>query len=119
MITYDEAREIGIEACINRLGREFVLRHRDTSTSAYSVKPENGMVFCYVGVDDRPQKPVDLKRIVLDSITRFPHYASCYVDMRTGEVLNLNGLEMNGGAGKINPLHSPLLEENGRDFRIC
>ena len=35
MLTYESARKIGVEACIDKLGRAFVEKHRDTSSSAY------------------------------------------------------------------------------------
>ena len=31
MLTYGEARRIGADACIDRLGRDFVKQHRDNA----------------------------------------------------------------------------------------
>ena len=50
MLSVEAARKIGINACIDKLGREFVLAHRDRATSAYGESDEG--VFCFVGVDD-------------------------------------------------------------------
>ena len=52
MLTLEMAKKNGINACIDKLGRDFVLAHRDTSSSAFG-EIEDG-VFCFVGVDDRP-----------------------------------------------------------------
>ena len=36
MLTYEQAKKIGQEACIDRLGRDFVMKYRDTSCPAFS-----------------------------------------------------------------------------------
>ena len=46
MLTYEKAKEIGREACIDRLGRDFVMRYRDTSSSAYSDREDHA--YCFV-----------------------------------------------------------------------
>ena len=33
MLTYEKAKKIGIDACIDKLGREFVMSHKDTASS--------------------------------------------------------------------------------------
>lgn len=35
MITYEKAVEMGIDACIDKIGRDFVTKYKDTSSSAY------------------------------------------------------------------------------------
>ena len=35
MLTYETARKIGIDACIEKLGREFVTKHQKTSSSSF------------------------------------------------------------------------------------
>lgn len=83
MLNLDTARKIGINACIDKLGRDFVLAHRNSSTSAYG-ESEDGL-FCFVGVDDSSgdvQEQEDT--LVLDRRVAFPYRASCTVDLATG-----------------------------------
>ena len=84
MITVEEAKRIGIEACINEIGRNLVLTHQDKATMACGVI-ENS-VYCFVGVDmeDRREKSVDL---ILDSISKFTYQASCKVSLIDGDVV--------------------------------
>ena len=79
MLTVDAAKKIGLNACINKLGRDFVLAHKDTSTSAYG--EADGTVFCFVGVDTH-QAPYG--RLILDNRSKFPYRASCHVNLETG-----------------------------------
>ena len=86
MVTLEEARRIGVRACIHRLGENFVLEHRESATSVYSVNPdEAGEVFCYVGVDDAPQRLEKTDTLVLDNFSKFPYYASCNVSLMDGK----------------------------------
>lgn len=83
MLTVKEAARIGINACIDKLGRDFVLANRDNGVSGYG--ENDGMVFCYVGVDDKPwvdKYPDDV--IVLDSTSKFPYLVSCNVCLEDG-----------------------------------
>ena len=52
MLTVKEVTRIGINFCIDTLGRDFVMANRRNGTSAYG-ECEAG-VFCFVGVDDEP-----------------------------------------------------------------
>lgn len=78
MKTRDSIIRIGINACIDRLGRNFVQKYADSSSSAYG-DVENG-VYCFVGVNDQNRNIWDNPNIVLDSKSRFPYMASCTVD---------------------------------------
>lgn len=82
MLNIETARKIGINACIEKLGREFVLAHKDRATSAFG-ESENG-VFCFVGVDDgsTPENSADV--LILDSHSAFPYRASCNVSLSDG-----------------------------------
>lgn len=89
MLTVEAARRRGVNACIDKLGRDFVLAHRETSSASYAVEPdENGDVFCFVGVDDR-QYDYSKKRevLVLDGGTPFPYRASCNVNINNESVV--------------------------------
>lgn len=82
MLTVKEAAEIGINACIDKLGRDFVLTNRDNGTSAYG--ENDGVVFCFVGVDDKPWVSERSDTLVLDSTSQFPYRASCNVCLADG-----------------------------------
>lgn len=84
MLTTEAARKIGINACIDKLGRDFVQAHRDSSTSAYG-ESEDG-VFCFVGVDDAPVFPEFDGTLVLDSVSPFPYRVSCNVALEDGSL---------------------------------
>lgn len=86
MLTVLDARKIGIKACIEKIGYEFCQRYAENSTSAYS--EEDGVVFCYVGVDDSPISENDsqTETLILTSKNEFPYSASCNVDLKDGTV---------------------------------
>ena len=79
----ETARKIGINSCIEKLGRDFVEKHKETSTCAWG-ESEDG-VFCFVGVDDEERSGCDYA-LVLDSTSRFPYRASCVVSLENGAV---------------------------------
>lgn len=78
------ARKIGINACIDKLGREFVLAHKERATAAYG-KNESG-VFCFVGVGDGSAFENNDNALILDSCSAFPYRASCNVSLCDGTV---------------------------------
>ena len=82
MLNMDTARKIGVNACIDKLGRNYVLTHKDSAASAYGQTP-NG-VFCFVGVGDVASAPLPENVLVLDSMSKFPYHASCIVDLHSG-----------------------------------
>ena len=82
MLTMKEAARIGINACIDRLGRDFVLANRGNGTSAYG--ENDGVVSCFVGVNDKPWVPESPDALVLDNISKFPYRASCKIRLTDG-----------------------------------
>ena len=84
MLTFEEAKKIGINACIDKLGRDFVREHRDNGVSCYG--EEDGIVSCYVGIDDKPCIIDTSGPIVLDHESHFPYYANCYVNRTDGKI---------------------------------
>ena len=86
MLTLEAAKKIGVDACIDKLGRDFVLTHRDSSTASYTTDADdNGNIFCFVGVDDKPrvhQEKPDV--LILDSTSVFPYRVSCNVNLSDG-----------------------------------
>lgn len=84
MLTIKEAARIGINACIDKIGRDFVLANRENGTSGYGENEEKHCVYCYVGVDDKPYVSKHPGILELDSESRFPYYASCNVSLTDG-----------------------------------
>lgn len=87
MLSVYEAKEIGIKACINKIGYEFCKKHADNATAAYG--EIDGVVNCFVGVNNEPSKDYDISkidRLILTHDEDWPYSASCNVDMRNGDV---------------------------------
>ena len=82
MLSFETAKKIGINACIDKLGRDFVFAHKDLATSAYG-ENENS-VFCFVGVDDRSASQNRDHKLILDSHSEFPYRVSCNVSLFDG-----------------------------------
>ena len=83
MLTYESARKIGVEACIDKLGRAFVEKHRNTSSSAYGDRGDH--VFCFVGVNDQPEKKMTDGLMITEGDS-FPYIARCEVDYVDGAI---------------------------------
>lgn len=81
MLTINEARRKGIDACIDMLSRDFVEKYKDTSTASWGMLP--GAVRCFVGVDTRKRSG---KLLVLDSVSKWYKCAECKVKLSTGEI---------------------------------
>lgn len=87
MLTAEEAKKIGIRACIDKIGYDFCKQHEDNAVCSYG--EENGKMTCYVGIDDKPEQGYELENmtsIVLDDAKYMPYYAYCEVDMQNGTV---------------------------------
>ena len=87
MLTPEQARKIGLNACVEKIGKEFVHDNEDKVTSAYG--NHEGFVYCFVAVSKDLKKcfessnPVPL-RLTSDSP---PIYrASCDVAIKDGEI---------------------------------
>lgn len=82
MLTYEQAKEIGKDACVDKLGRDFVMQYRDTSCPGCA---ELGFgVYCFVGVDNSDDRynydnPVLTHR-------PWPYIARCIVRYKTGRI---------------------------------
>lgn len=87
MLTENEAKKIGIRACIDKIGYEFCKAHNDNSTSAYGVVDD--VMECFVGINDAPAHEYDIEKVeylILTSKKDWPYFAHCDVDMTTGEI---------------------------------
>lgn len=89
MLTFEEAKKIGKNACIEMLGRSFYEKYIDSSTTAYGDFSEDGVIFCYVGVNDHPQKNENVQSLILSSTNPIPYSASCNVQLEDGKVIFL------------------------------
>lgn len=87
MLSIEEAGKIGIQACIDKLGIDFCKKHADNAVSSYG--ESDGLVKCFVGVDDAPAPDYDIsnvKELFLTSGNDWPYYAFCDVDMQNGGI---------------------------------
>lgn len=81
MITVEEAKNIGIQACIKKLGKTFVKENAGNSSAGYGKRKNS--VYCFVGVDNEKR---DMSGgLLLDSV-KFPYRASCDVSLENGEI---------------------------------
>ena len=86
MLSYNDARQIGMQCCVDMLGRDFVKKYISTSSSAYG--EDDGIVYCFLGISTEPD--VLSEDMVLSSRNDFPYRASCSVNMETGEIRDKN-----------------------------
>lgn len=83
MLTFEEAKKIGIKACVDKLGYDFVKQHEDTSCSAYG--DEGDHASCFVGVSTEAESLWSGGPLVLDDSpsSKYPYSARCdvaYID---------------------------------------
>ena len=83
MLTYEQAKEIGKEACIDRLGRDFVMKYRDTACPAFSDLDDRA--YCFVGVDNSDDR-YDYSNVTLDSTSKWPFSVECTVKYDNGAI---------------------------------
>ena len=85
MLTYEEAKKIGVNACVEKLGRDFVMKYKNTSCSAYG--DDKTHAFCFVGVNTEPDPPYrEDDPLVLDGGSDWPYKASCNVWYQDGRI---------------------------------
>lgn len=82
MLSIEEARKIAINACIDKLGKDFVEKYKDSSVFAIGVW--DGQVYCYIGVNSKNIE-INPKRLLLDE-EKFENSISCLVDLETGNI---------------------------------
>ncbi len=87
MLKVKEAREIGKQACIDKIGREFCKKHADNAVVSYSKTRK--VINCYVGISDQPANVCDISEVdhlILTSLEKWPYYANCNVYAEDGRV---------------------------------
>ena len=89
MLTFEEARKIGIRVCVDMLGYDFVKKYEDTACSAYG--DEGDHASCFVGVNTEPEKPWTGGTLILDDSpnSKYPYSASCNVDYADGAITGM------------------------------
>ena len=50
MLSFEEAKKIGIDACIKKLGISFVKQYSDSFCTAYGWGEKDNTVLCFAGV---------------------------------------------------------------------
>ncbi len=83
MLTFEEAKKIGIDACVDQIGREFFMKYKDTSCPAYADMEDHA--YCFVGVDNTNER-YDSVPLMLTSSNKFPYMASCNVRYSDGRI---------------------------------
>ena len=81
MLDLETARMIALNACLDKLGRDFVFENRDYATSGFG-ESEYG-VFCFIGVDIIKESNKKCT-LLLDSCSQFTYRASCHVNFLDG-----------------------------------
>ena len=82
MLSIEEARKIAINACTDKLGKDFVEKYKDSSVFALGVW--DGQVYCYIGVNCKNIE-IKSKELLLDE-EKFEYCSSCLVDLETGNI---------------------------------
>ena len=88
MISVAKAKKIGINACIDKIGRDICIKHADNAVYGYG--RDGDYVNCFVGVNDEPAPvtdPDDLSKLVLTHEKNWKYSASCDVSLQDGSVV--------------------------------
>lgn len=84
MLTELEAKRIGVRACIEKIGYDFCMQNEENSSTTYGA--ENGIMFCFVGIDTPNYDNEDPNVLILSSMKGFQYHASCNVNMQDGNI---------------------------------
>ena len=82
MLDLETARMIAFNACIDKLGRDFVFENCDYTTSGFG-ESEYG-VFCFIGIDLIKEQKDKNKLLTLDNCSQFTYRVSCHVNFLDG-----------------------------------
>ena len=85
MLSVEEAKTKGINACIDRIGHELCKEYADNATSAYGRRDD--FVDCFVGLNDEHEPVIDLDSIdalVLTEERQWKYSAECSVRLSDG-----------------------------------
>lgn len=87
MLSIQEAKIIGINACIDKIGRRLCEQYASNSTSAYG--ESNGKVSCFVGINDEPAPDFDItsvNELILSEPNDWKYSAECLVNLEDGKI---------------------------------
>ncbi len=86
MLTYAEAKKIGIRACVEKLGRKFVEKHKGSSCTSYG--DCGTYASCFVGVSDRPRRkfPAGVIQLSSEKKDKLPYRVECVVNYKTERI---------------------------------
>lgn len=87
MLSIEEAKTIGINACVDRIGRDLCEEYADNATSAYGRRGD--FVDCFVGLNDEHELVIDLdsiKSLVLTEEKQWKYGAECSVRLSDGRI---------------------------------
>lgn len=88
MLSILQAKKIGINACIDKIGRDLCVKYADQSASSYG---QNGdVVNCFVGLSTTPFHPENIDKLVLTEEKEWDYSAECSVDLSSGEIIFYN-----------------------------
>ena len=87
MVSVECAKKIGITFCAEKMGRDFVEKFANSSSTGFS--EDAGSVFCFLGINDNESELDTNQNLRLtNSIESFPYRASCDVILKDGRVRN-------------------------------
>jgi len=87
MLSVEEAKRIGINACIDKIGRDLCREYADNGVSGFGRR--DNKVECFVGLNDEHSAPVDpdnITRLVLTHKRDWKYLVECSVDMQDGAI---------------------------------
>lgn len=85
MVSIEQAKKIGITYCADQMGRGFVEKYANQSTTGFSESEDS--VFCFLGINNEEEKTTCGENLVLTSRDdAFPYRASCVVSLYDGSV---------------------------------
>lgn len=84
MLEAKEAKRIGIQACVEKIGMDFFKKYEENACSSWS--EHDGKMFCSVGIDDVKFVPDKKPEKLILSENGFQYFASCDVDMMDGSI---------------------------------
>lgn len=84
MLTYEQAKKRGMDACVEKMGRSFVDMHKDNL--CYGASDVDEYAYCFLGVDDKPDVLGGKRELILDSTSKWPYVAKCHVWYSDGKI---------------------------------
>ncbi len=87
MLSILQAKKLGINACIDKIGRELCEKYSDRSASSYGQYGD--VVNCFVGLSTTSFHSENIDNLVLTEEKQWDYFAECSVDLYSGEIIFL------------------------------